>query len=491
MNELILDIFIRSCFLAALGLVCLWTVRKLSASVQHAVGCLAIATLLALPVLRFVIPQIRLYWLPAPKASPIYSIATAPQTPQLLSSGHLTPQAVSTEFVNPWVILWAIGMLVLVIRYVFGWLTFRRWVQAGSEVCPENGTVKIVQSTFTRVPLTGWLGQNIIVVPVTWSSWPEDKLSAALLHETAHIYRRDWLTQLLAKLACAVLWPNPLVWLIAKSCRTMAERAADDEVLTHGVPSTQYAQTLLEIAREANATLPAQCGATVSMAKEFDVARRIEMILDTNTRRTSVSPTLLIFAGIALTSFAAPAACLAIAQKSIPAAPNSGTTSTPSSTGIYVSLFLPQPHTHLSTTGIAPLLKNDKSTHIQAESFPKTYVFELSKKDTQDLIAKWKADGVLNSNPSLLTTSGTKASISLSKPNGLDTVNVDVLPKLNKDKSISIELNVEVVDQLVEVTQATTFKVHPGTTMLVTKQSKIGDYIEVLCLISARLTDKQ
>ena len=49
--------------------------------------------------------------------------------------------------------------------------------------------------------------------------------------------------------ACALYWFNPLVWLLAARLGVEAERACDDAVLLAGVPPTEYADSLLAVAR--------------------------------------------------------------------------------------------------------------------------------------------------------------------------------------------------------------------------------------------------
>jgi len=46
-----------------------------------------------------------------------------------------------------------------------------------------------------------------------------------LLHELAHVLRRDAVAQLVADAACAVQWWNPLAWLVASRLRVERELA--------------------------------------------------------------------------------------------------------------------------------------------------------------------------------------------------------------------------------------------------------------------------
>src|SRR5580704_2602886 len=58
-----------------------------------------------------------------------------------------------------------------------------------------------------------------------------DELRTVMLHELAHIRRRDMLVHWLAALAGAVHWFNPVMWFVARRLAALQELACDEDVL--------------------------------------------------------------------------------------------------------------------------------------------------------------------------------------------------------------------------------------------------------------------
>ena len=133
---------------------------------------------------------------------------------------------------------------------------------------------------------------------------------AIIAHELAHVARMDWIKLLLARVATALFWFNPLVWLLAREAHQLREEAADDSVLAADIVDTDYAQLLVGVARHECPGL--LLGAHGVAPSKSSLARRVARVLDGKSVRGPVARSfaLGVFAGAVLV--AAPLAALTV-----------------------------------------------------------------------------------------------------------------------------------------------------------------------------------
>jgi len=130
-----------------------------------------------------------------------------------------------------------------------------------------------------------------VLLPDNADEWTDERRRYVLVHEMAHVKRVDAFTQLVAQLAIAVFWFDPLVWIAAHRMRVEREHACDDYVLREGTPASTYAADLLEMVRSlgvrSRATQPAF--AALAMARPGELETRMHAILDPAQDRRSLS----------------------------------------------------------------------------------------------------------------------------------------------------------------------------------------------------------
>jgi beta-lactamase regulating signal transducer with metallopeptidase domain len=88
--------------------------------------------------------------------------------------------------------------------------------------------------------IAGWL-RPVILLPPSALDWSPDRREVVLLHELAHLKRRDIVAHLFGQAACMIHWFNPLVWIAARRQRADAEQACDDLVIGSGARPSEYA----------------------------------------------------------------------------------------------------------------------------------------------------------------------------------------------------------------------------------------------------------
>jgi beta-lactamase regulating signal transducer with metallopeptidase domain len=309
--------------LGAAGCVCLFW-RRSAAATRHWVWFLSVSGLLILPGLSGLVPgwqrplwtvgtskdsanEITLTLALAPDLKTDFMLRqsplSSPATPAPASAGQrdAASQRFATHFRPGWAVsalaAWLSVMVIMLFSIWMGRLRLRS-IQRTAQP-PSNSDwlpllhllrreldlgrqVTLLQSAEDVMPVTWGWWRPVILLPAQADQWSPERRRIVLLHELAHIKRWDCLTQTIARLACAVYWFNPLVWIAARRMRVERERACDDLVLSAGCKASDYAGHLLEIARTFR-RVPRV--AAIAMARSSQLEGRIAAIVDPSRAR--------------------------------------------------------------------------------------------------------------------------------------------------------------------------------------------------------------
>ncbi len=108
-----------------------------------------------------------------------------------------------------------------------------------------------------------------------------------LLHELAHLLRRDCAWLLLARITTALYWWQPLVWMASRRLEDACDEVCDDYVLCYGSDATGYAKQLVMLAERYLPSAVEAVAATGVIALRSSLGRRVQRILD-GARKTSL-----------------------------------------------------------------------------------------------------------------------------------------------------------------------------------------------------------
>lgn len=202
-------------------------------------------------------------------------------------------------------LVWAAGALLLLARMVRGFgvrqrlrrdarpltaAAARAELRHACELLCVRSPISLHESPTLSTPATLGIMRPVILLPVAARAWSAERLRTALVHEVAHVARRDAVWHLVALWTRVVGWWHPAVWLAVREQGIAREQACDDLVLRAGAAPVEYAQLLLEIAI-ADAPTP---GLThvLAMARPAELELRIAAILAPSRARGAASRTV-------------------------------------------------------------------------------------------------------------------------------------------------------------------------------------------------------
>ena len=193
-----------------------------------------------------------------------------------------------------------------------------RWLESARQLAArfDIGAVALLETDAPDVLATWGARRPCILLPARSESWSDARIHVVLCHELAHIRRADWPVQIAAEIVRTVFWFNPLFWIACARLRRESEQACDDAVLAAGVPPSEYASHLVEIARACRPVSPLVTA--MPIARPSTLEWRITAMLNASLSRTAPSRRTLAFAVLVLLAVTIPVASFRAAAQDGP-----------------------------------------------------------------------------------------------------------------------------------------------------------------------------
>lgn len=163
--------------------------------------------------------------------------------------------------------------------------------------------VSVLVSQRLEVPTAIGFYKPAIILPA-WllESTPAEELKYILLHELAHLRRRDDWTNLAQKILKALLFFLPSVWWIERRLSLDREMACDDAVLAHSGSPRGYAECLARVAERSFLRRQIALAQAV-VGRVRQLTTRVATILDPDRPRAAhlwkpAIPVVMVLAGL-------------------------------------------------------------------------------------------------------------------------------------------------------------------------------------------------
>lgn len=218
----------------------------------------------------------------------------------------------------PWfMMLWALIFLVKCIRLLSGFYYIHRirriniqpvpahWEETLIKLSQSLGiqkAIRLLESGIVKTPVTIGFFKPVIFLPLgLLTQLPADQVETILLHELAHIRRKDYLVNILHSFTETIFFFNPAFLWISARLREEREACCDDIVVAHTPHKATYLHALVAFEEQAvsGTSLQLRLGST----QEHLLQRVKRMLTRENKKLTIMERISLIFGLIAITAF--------------------------------------------------------------------------------------------------------------------------------------------------------------------------------------------
>jgi len=161
--------------------------------------------------------------------------------------------------------------------------------------------VRLMQSAIAKVPMvTGHL-KPIILLPLgVLTALPQDEIEAILLHELAHIRRKDYLVNMLQNICEIIFFFNPAVLWVSSLIKDERENCCDDIAIGEVKNKKQFIHALISF-QEYN--LAANNYAVGFPGRKDHLLNRVKRIITNNNKSLTNMEKAFLATGIVILSF--------------------------------------------------------------------------------------------------------------------------------------------------------------------------------------------
>ena len=292
---------LQSALLVALVAGMLFFVRRADAAMRHRVWFLTLIAVVAIPAIDL-IGRLSATW---PAAGPVVHAVRALRA-------FVVPAYVVTTILA----LWALASSAFLLRLAWSFVRIERLRRATHAVSPEleasvrvwaarlgiRRPVSVRTSRELTSPIAIGLHTPLVVLPERLLATLTDAdIAYIVVHELAHLRRRDDLTNLIAKIARAIFIFNPSLLIIERQMAVEREIACDDWVVSTLGRARHYARCLANVLLlgPSHAAPAASTSLPLFRSSEQSVAR-IELLLAPPAPARVVWGNAIVVAAVAL-----------------------------------------------------------------------------------------------------------------------------------------------------------------------------------------------
>lgn len=167
------------------------------------------------------------------------------------------------RYIDVLLLLWFSGFILFIVKYIRGFYTLKGILYRSRAA--DNGNFKNVYRHFRDIgkkwrkpgfristeinsPVSFGLLRPMVIFPLFISDeMNESGTRQIIVHELAHINRKDFAVVIIQRIIEAIFFFNPLVWYLSGNLQELQEESCDDIVFQYNSDRLGYAENLVKI----------------------------------------------------------------------------------------------------------------------------------------------------------------------------------------------------------------------------------------------------